>query len=129
MSNAVTLRTVAHQTPLAMASFTQEYWNGSPCPPPGDLPDPGTKPALLLSPALARGSLPLAPTGKPQVNFPGQANELLPHEVDDCCPGSWEPVSPLRAILQITIARGSRECKPCWFSKLEVWGLSLGHRS
>ena len=31
----------------------QEYWSGLPCPPPGDLPDPGIKPAFLLSPALA----------------------------------------------------------------------------
>ena len=31
----------------------QEYWNGSPCPPPGDLPNPGIKsvsPALQVSP-------------------------------------------------------------------------------
>ena len=32
---------------------------------PGDLPKPGIEPASLLSPALAGGSLPLAPTGKP----------------------------------------------------------------
>ena len=30
-----------------------EYWSGSPCPPPGDLPNPGTEPASLVSPALA----------------------------------------------------------------------------
>ena len=28
-------------------------WSGLPCPPPGDLPDPGTKLAFLVSPALA----------------------------------------------------------------------------
>jgi len=33
----------------------QEYWSGLPCPPPGDLPDPGIKPASLMSPALAGG--------------------------------------------------------------------------
>ena len=33
----------------------QEYWSGSPCPPPGDLPDPGIKPEFLTSPALASG--------------------------------------------------------------------------
>ena len=31
----------------------QDYWIGLPCPPPGDLPDPGIEPASLLSPALA----------------------------------------------------------------------------
>ena len=30
----------------------QEYWSGLPCPPPGDLPDPGTEPASLMCPAL-----------------------------------------------------------------------------
>ena len=27
----------------------QEYWSGLPCPPPGDLPDPGIKPATHVS--------------------------------------------------------------------------------
>ena len=30
-------------------------WNGSPCPPPGHLPNPGSKPRLSPSPALSRG--------------------------------------------------------------------------
>ena len=30
----------------------QEYWSGLPCPPPGDLPDPGIKPTFLASPEL-----------------------------------------------------------------------------
>ena len=33
----------------------QGYWNGLPCPPPGDLPDPAIKPESLMSPALAGG--------------------------------------------------------------------------
>ena len=35
----------------------QEYWSGLPCPPPGDLPDPGIKPMSLMSPALAGGKM------------------------------------------------------------------------
>ena len=31
----------------------QEYWNRLPFPPPGDLPDSGTEPGSLMSPALA----------------------------------------------------------------------------
>ena len=31
----------------------QECWSGLPCPPPGDLPDPGIEPMSLMSPALA----------------------------------------------------------------------------
>ena len=50
-----TLWTVAHQVPLSMGFSRQEYWSGLPCPPLGDLPDPGTKPTSLTSPALAGG--------------------------------------------------------------------------
>ena len=32
---------VARQSPLSMGFSRQEYWSGSPCPPPGDLPNPG----------------------------------------------------------------------------------------
>ena len=48
-----TLWTVAHQAPLSMGFFRQEYWSGLPCPPPGDLPNPGIEPTVLMSPALA----------------------------------------------------------------------------
>ena len=41
----VTLLTVAHQTYLPMRFSHQEYWNGLTFPSPGDLPDPGIKPA------------------------------------------------------------------------------------
>ena len=39
--------TVAHQAPPSMEFSRQEYWSGLPCPPPGDLPDPGIKPCPL----------------------------------------------------------------------------------
>ena len=48
----VTLWTNTHQALLAMGFSRQEYWSELPCPPPGDLPDPGLKPASLKSPAL-----------------------------------------------------------------------------
>ena len=35
-----------------MGFSRQEYWSGLPSFPPGDLPDPGLKPASLMSPAL-----------------------------------------------------------------------------
>ena len=49
----VTLWTVALQTPLSMGFSKQEYWNGLPCPPPGNFPNPGIEPVSLRSPALA----------------------------------------------------------------------------
>ena len=39
----------------------QEYWSGLPCPPSGDLPDPGIEP---VSPVLQVESLPTGPPGK-----------------------------------------------------------------
>ena len=44
---------VACQTPLSMGFSKQEYWSALPCPPPGDLPNPGIEPESLKSPALA----------------------------------------------------------------------------
>ena len=38
---------VAHQAPLSMRFYRQEYWSGLPFPPPGDLSDPGIQPGLL----------------------------------------------------------------------------------
>jgi len=45
--------TVAHQAALSMRFSTQQYWSGLLFPSPGDLPNPGIKPAFLMSPALA----------------------------------------------------------------------------
>ena len=44
---------VAHQVPLPMGFSRQEYWIGLPCPPQGDLSNPGIEPTSLMSPALA----------------------------------------------------------------------------
>ena len=43
----------ACQAFLSMGFSKQEYWSELPCPPPGDLPDPGIEPVSLISPALA----------------------------------------------------------------------------
>ena len=62
MTNSfVTLWTVAHQAPLSMGFPRQEYWSGLPYPTPGDLLDPGIKPA---SPALAGGLFTTEPPRK-----------------------------------------------------------------
>ena len=50
---SVTLWTVAHQVPPFMGFSVQEYWSGSPGPPPGDRSNPRTDPTSLMSPALA----------------------------------------------------------------------------
>ena len=53
---------VAWQVSLSMGLSQQEYWSGLPFPSPGDLPDPGIKPA---SPALAGIFFIAKPPGKP----------------------------------------------------------------
>ena len=53
LCSTLTLWTIAHQASLSMGISRQEYWNGLPCPSPGDLPNLGIEPASLMSPALA----------------------------------------------------------------------------
>ena len=49
---------------LSTGFSRKEYWNGFPCPPSGDLPNPGIKPR---SPALQVVSLLSEPAGKPNM--------------------------------------------------------------
>ena len=56
------LWTITCQASLSMGFSRQEYWSGLPFPPPGDLPDPGSKP---MSPALAGGFFTAESRGKP----------------------------------------------------------------
>ena len=51
----VILWAVARQAPLSTRFSRREYWSGLPCPPPGDLPEPGIEPLSLTNPALAGG--------------------------------------------------------------------------
>ena len=55
-----TLWNVACQAPLSMVFSRQEYWSGLPCPPLGDLPDPGIELKSPASPVLQADSLPLS---------------------------------------------------------------------
>ena len=48
VSDCATPRTVDCQAPLSV-EFSRQDWSGLPCPPPGDLPNPGVEPG---SPAL-----------------------------------------------------------------------------
>jgi len=52
-----------------MGFSRQEYWSALQCPPPGDIPNPGIKPASPLSPVLQADSLPLEPSGKPSAAY------------------------------------------------------------
>ena len=61
--------TIAYQASLSIGFSRQEYWSRLPCPPPGDLPNPGIKPTSPASPALQADSLPLSYLGKPHNLF------------------------------------------------------------
>ena len=53
-----------YSPPVSSVGFSrQEYWSGLPCPPPGNLPNPGDEPR---SSALQADSLPTKPPGKPK---------------------------------------------------------------
>ena len=60
VSDSVTPRTIACQATLSMGFSRQEYRSGLPCPPPGDLPNPGIEPG---TPELQADSLPSEPPG------------------------------------------------------------------
>ena len=84
----VTPWTAARQAPLSMGFSRKEYWSGSPCPPPGDLPNLGIEPR---SPTFLENSLLSESPEKPkdtgvgglfllQGNFPTQElNQGLRH--------------------------------------------------
>ena len=55
VSHSVTPQTTAHQAPLSVEFFRQEYWSGLPFLSPGDLLDPGIYPVSPAFPALAGG--------------------------------------------------------------------------
>ena len=63
----VTPWTAAHQAPLSVEFFRQEYWSGLPSTFPGDLLDPRIEPE---SPVLKADSLPTEPSGKPRGDMP-----------------------------------------------------------
>ena len=60
----VALWTMGHQSSLSKGFSWQEYWSGLPCPPPGDLPDPGIKLVSLMSPPLAGSLFTTSTTGE-----------------------------------------------------------------
>ena len=47
---------------MPMGFSRQEYWRGLPCPPPGDLSNPGIEPRSLMSPALIGGFFTISAT-------------------------------------------------------------------
>ena len=90
------LWTVARQALLSSGFSRQECRSGLPCPPPGDLPNPGTEPR---SPALQAGSLLSEPPGNlpnpgikpasPAVPALQAFSLLLNHQRSPICMHRW----------------------------------------
>ena len=57
--------TVAHQAPLSMGFYWQEYWSGLAFSTPRELPHPGIKTVSPVSPALVGRLFITVPPGKP----------------------------------------------------------------
>ena len=79
----VTLWTIIHHAPLSMGFSRHKYWSGLPCPPPGDLPDPGIKPTCLMSPALG---------GFFTTNATGKAHVIPYHNISCILHSSLSPI-------------------------------------
>ena len=80
----------ACQPPLSMGFSRHEYWSGLPCPPSGDLPDPGIEPKSLKSPALAGGFFTTSATWKPVSPPPTPGHKLPKNKMSS----SYHPFPP-----------------------------------
>ena len=86
-----------------MGFSRQEYWSGLPCPPPGDLPDPGMEPTSLTSPALAGGlfttsatweALQWSPVVAKLMKYDWPHSRRLGHYTQDVTGWQWFPREP-----------------------------------
>ena len=65
---------------MSMGLSQQEYWNGLPCPPSGDLSNPGIKPTSPVVPSLAGRFFTTEPPAKPN-SFSTPRQQYLHHRV------------------------------------------------
>ena len=102
----------AHQAPLSMGFPRQEYWNGLLFPSPGDLPNPGVKPA---SPAMAGRFFTTEPPRKPNGRdnshyncfymFPKETNKKRADSEDDLkAHMSWKPGRHCEPMMQFPVS-------------------------
>ena len=127
----VTLWTVAHQAPLSMGFSREEYWSGLPCPPPGDLPDPGIEPVSLASPALAGGFFTTSTTWETPIIYIHVYNDLLLHgklPQNFCSWNSKHLLSPFLSVWNLGVPPLDNSG---WVSQEAAWlwpsqGSSLG---
>ena len=66
-----------------MGFSRQEYWSGLPCPPPGDVPNPGIEPVSLMSPALAGGFFTTSATWEAPNKDPAQPRNKINKQISN----------------------------------------------
>ena len=66
-----------------MGFSRQEYWSGLPCPPPGDVPNPGIEPVSLMSPALAGGFFTTSATWEAPNKDPAQSQNKIDKQISN----------------------------------------------
>ena len=102
-----------------MGFSKQEHWSGLPFSPPEDLPDPGTEPTSLVSPALAGGFS----TTEPAAAAAAKSHQSCPtlcDPIDGSPPGSSVP-----GILQArTLEWAAISFSDAWKWKVKVKSLS-----
>ena len=100
--------TVARQLPLSTEFSRQEYCSGLPFHSPGDLPNPGIKPASRISPALAdRFFIARATWGEGQQNpAPGEEGPRYTPWNHPAWPSIWWLHSPTQLTLISSDAQG-----------------------
>ena len=67
---------MAFQAPLSIGFSRQEDWSGLPCPPPGDLPDPGIELTSFMSTVSAGEFFTVEPLAKPHLLAYDRTNPL-----------------------------------------------------
>ena len=89
----------------------QDYWSELPCPPPGDLPNPGIKPRF---PTVQAASLPSEPPGKPKNTEVGFSGDL-----------SYPGIEPGSPALQADSLPAELPRKPIFFIGLKTFSFLL----
>ncbi|CAM9214564.1 unnamed protein product, partial [Rangifer tarandus platyrhynchus] len=131
----VTPWAVSSQAPLSMGFSRQEYWSGSPCPPPGDLPDLGIKPTSPASPASQADPFPAEPPGEPKntgVGYPSYLTAVhsLPCQILNCKSSCFRPTGdtskvPMTSSAPVSGHLRSRKRRPSRSpARLPQWSLS-----
>ena len=120
--------TIAHQAPLSMGFSRQECWSGLPCPPPGDLPNPGIKAMSLRSPGLAGRFFTTCTTSEDSVQLSSVRLFVTPwtaaRQASLSITNSWSLLKLLSIELVMPSNRLIPLLSPLWvfFYILRAWG-------